>query len=168
MRGAKFHLVLDIPVHTLLRRWEAVATLNHHSCPVLCLATLAMAPSTQQAGGSPEHVSMHRRRRLVFSGATDGSLAVWDLSPAALAAAAGPLQPLLAMPMCAPVWRERCERGLLEQRGAAPAQRRRRPGNQTDGSAGHGRSGQQHCKCHHDPALPQRPLLCSEGNASCF
>ena len=98
MRGAKFHLVLDIPVHTLLRRWEAVATLNHHSCPVLCLTTLAMAPSTQQAGGSPGHVSMQRRRRLVFSGATDGSLAVWDLSPAALAAAAGPLQPLLSMP----------------------------------------------------------------------
>ena len=72
--------------------------LDHHSSPVLCLATLAMAPSTQQAGGSPDHVSMHGRQRLIFSGATDGSLAVWDLSPAALAAAAGQLQPMLAVP----------------------------------------------------------------------
>ena len=99
-RGACFPSVPDMSACPLLLRWEPAARLDHHCSPVLSLATLAIAPSTQQAGSSPEHESLHssRSRRLVFSGATDGSLAVWDLSGVALAAAAGQLHPLLAIP----------------------------------------------------------------------
>ena len=74
-----------------LPQWAAAADLQHHACPVLCTAHCcleepASSGSGRSAGTSSSHSS--RQRHVVCSGATDGTVAVWDVTPAAAAAAA--------------------------------------------------------------------------------
>ena len=86
------------------------AMLTYHSCPVLSLAQLLVEPAPQpavlneqQASGNSsaqDGSALGSACRLAFSGATDGSLAVWDVG----SIAAGQQQqqqvvePLLALP----------------------------------------------------------------------
>lgn len=61
------------------QQWRPAATLQHHTCPVLCTAHCRLGPD----GGGDQP------RQVVCSGATDGAVAVWDVTAAAAAAAAG-------------------------------------------------------------------------------
>lgn len=63
--------------------WRPAAELLHHTAPVISLAHLAWP--AEHPGVPPRH--------LLFSGATDGGIAVWDVTPAVQAAAAGGSRP---------------------------------------------------------------------------
>jgi hypothetical protein len=60
------------------RAWQPVGALQYHTCPVLCTAHVEV-----HAGDAEPSCLTGRSRQLLFSGATDGSVAAWDLSPAA-------------------------------------------------------------------------------------
>lgn len=91
------------------QQFAAVAALHHHSCPVLSAAHCCLELPTPQGDGEdgtwPEQQAAtvgataalrsggSVQRHLVFSGATDGGVAVWDVSneAATLVAAASAL-----------------------------------------------------------------------------
>lgn len=79
-----------------------MATLDYHSAPVISLLHLAVPeqPAADRPSDviSPSNHSTSTTHHLVFSGATDGGIAVWDLSEAATAAGGSALQPILALP----------------------------------------------------------------------
>lgn len=68
-------------------RWTTVSLLQHHTCPVLCLDHITLDngdpypihehPCANQHGSA---TAIHSSRTLVFSGGTDGSVAVWCLT----------------------------------------------------------------------------------------
>lgn len=68
-------------LQTFVCRWQQVANLSYHSAPVLSLAHVRTCLGQHQ---------------IVFSGATDGAVAVWDC--AAHSGIVGDQQPLLALP----------------------------------------------------------------------
>jgi hypothetical protein len=105
------------------RAWQTVANLEYHQAPVLCTAHVATeAPAEAVAAAAPSASGIGsgvapqaapqraRRRHLVLSGASDGGVALWDLTGAAGgfaparhgAAASGgdvpALRPALALP----------------------------------------------------------------------
>jgi hypothetical protein len=64
-------------------QWATVADLQHHACPVLCTAHCCLEQPASSCSGS-------RQRLVVCSGATDGTVAVWDVTPAAASIASTP------------------------------------------------------------------------------
>lgn len=62
-------------------QWRAAAALQHHTSPVLCTAHCLLEPGPCSSSGS-------QARHIVCSGATDGAVALWDVTAAAAAAAA--------------------------------------------------------------------------------
>lgn len=64
-------------------QWRRAAMLEHHSTPVLCTAQCSLAVPACSFG------SHHLQCHVVCSGATDGVLAVWDVTDAAAAAGEG-------------------------------------------------------------------------------
>ena len=77
-------LMWDLQVEQ--RQWHTVAALRHHATPVLCTASLAVGAPPAAHGTRPRPPAP---ALLVFSGATDGGIAVWDLSLNAHLHAAG-------------------------------------------------------------------------------
>ena len=69
--------------------WTLLAELRHHTCPVISLAHPAGgAPGPRICpGGHPGGESATAQRQLLFSGGTDGGIAIWDVSAAVSAAA---------------------------------------------------------------------------------
>lgn len=63
------------------RHWRNVARLQHHACPVPSLAYVAVPFLGAGSAGS-------QLQHLLFSGATDGEVAAWDVSEAVAAHAA--------------------------------------------------------------------------------
>lgn len=84
--------------------WPLAAALQYHSAPVLCLQYLRLEAHDPTAATAAPASVVH----LAFTGSTDGSVAVWDLTPAVLqyrdgstaaaAAAAPTLRPALVLP----------------------------------------------------------------------
>jgi hypothetical protein len=69
--------------------WRLLAELRHHTCPAISLAHLASgAPGPTVCPGShPGGEPATAQRQLLFSGGTDGGIAIWDVSAAVSAAA---------------------------------------------------------------------------------
>lgn len=114
-----------LALDTLDHSWTQLASMTHHCCPVISLAHLP-SPSPPSAHRQPFTVSKTRpgdaredvrhigapahQQHLLFSGATDGSIAVWDVSAvvsSSQSCASGsdkigtslqPLQPIMVLP----------------------------------------------------------------------
>ncbi|KAL4446854.1 hypothetical protein ABPG77_008098 [Micractinium sp. CCAP 211/92] len=79
------------------QQWRVAAALRHHACPVLCTARCALpaaAPAGAElglggngCGTGCDSSGARSLQHIVLSGATDGSVAVWDVTPVATAAA---------------------------------------------------------------------------------
>lgn len=65
--------------------WTSLAELRHHTCPAISLAHLP-GDATGLHAGHPAAESASGRQ-LLFSGGTDGGIAIWDVSTAVAAAA---------------------------------------------------------------------------------
>lgn len=79
---ADLHCALHLP-QVAEHMWRQVAVLEHHSSPVLATAMLPLPlPTLAEARIPPGAGLPPPVRILAFSGATDGSIAIWDLSGA--------------------------------------------------------------------------------------
>lgn len=68
-------------------QWKEVAALRHHEYPVLCTAYCCLQGGL--VGGADGTACSAQARHIVCSGASDGSVALWDVTAAAAAWTAG-------------------------------------------------------------------------------
>lgn len=85
--GASDASVTLLGLSTRDHRWLQVAQLWHHHCPVISMAHLQRCRRPGSVPYSPNTTPNDpgSQQHLLLSGATDGGIAVWDVSPAVAA-----------------------------------------------------------------------------------
>lgn len=81
--------VVVLRLQVRLQAWRLLAEMRHHSCPAISLAHLAWPdspqlgnPAAEEAAAGHPGAQAAAARHLLFSGGTDGSIAVWDIAAA--------------------------------------------------------------------------------------